>query len=64
MVVSTQLDFSVKNESFDDMKYADYLFFNMQDFTYYILSLDFINSIVVFSSVPSRLPCSYTLFKI
>ena len=34
VVVSTQLDFSVKNESFDDLKIADYLFFfNMQDFT-------------------------------
>lgn len=32
-VVGTQLDLPIKIESFDDMKFADYFFLNIQDFT-------------------------------
>jgi hypothetical protein len=48
VVVSTQLDFSVKNESFDDMKIADYLSFACRTSLYHVLtsSLDFIKLIL------------------
>ena len=45
VVVSTQLGFSVKNKSFDDMKFADYLFSQYVGLHFYVLSLDFINSL-------------------